>query len=284
MEVLKQENDETTSSLKQTSKATSSNDTSITQKIKRPVVSVNRVPMTSNWKIATIILLVALFFSSFIVGVDTLADKVVESTDPHNDLALTRASSEYNAAIRASLPSDHPLSESIADIGNKLVSAIQGERRFSYHFYVVNDDTINAFAFPGGEVFINLGLLRHFNNSDQIAAVLAHEIIHVEHRHGMRNIYKSQGRIALYGLIFGIFADDTASVASALSILKYGRAKETESDLFGAQLMSNAGYSQDAMVQMLNKLGDIDSGSLAWLSDHPDPKQRARRVAENAIK
>lgn len=284
MEVLRQENDETTSLLKQTSEATSSNHVSITRKIKQPAVSVYRVPITSNWKIATIILLVALFFSSFIVGVDTLADKVVENTDPKNDLAFTKASSEYYAAIHASLPSDHPLSERIAEIGSKLVSAIQGERRFSYHFYVVNDDTINAFAFPGGEVFINLGLLRYINNSDQIAAVLAHEIIHVEHRHGIRNIYKSQGRIALYGLIFGIFADDTATVASTLSILKYGRAKEMESDLFGARLMANAGYSQDAMVQMLNKLGDIDSRSLAWLSDHPDPKQRARRVAENTFK
>ncbi len=192
------------------------------------------------------------------------------------------------------LPSSSPVSQYVSRLGQQLAAKAPGYR-WPYTFKVVNQKEINAFALPGGPVYVNLGTIQTADESE-LAGVMAHEISHVVMRHSMREASKAQwiqiggalGSAVLGGLFGNTMGGQLAQLGIQLGaggvIMKYSREAETEADLVGSQIMYDAGYDPYAMVeffQVLAKQGG--GGGPQFLSDHPDPGNRAQTVS-NVIK
>ncbi|MRG96428.1 M48 family metalloprotease [Polyangium spumosum] len=147
---------------------------------------------------------------------------------------------------------------------------------------VVKDDQVNAFALPGGEVFVLTGLLdRAKDDDDQVRGVLAHEIGHAVKRHGVRSLVRN----AVFGLtiafVVGDLNDVTATViagASQLDTLSYSRSMEEEADAFGVDLLGRRKYSPEGLARFLESLESAPVPEL--LSTHPDSDARAKAIRE----
>jgi beta-barrel assembly-enhancing protease len=177
--------------------------------------------------------------------------------------------------------------EYITRIGKRILATMETQP-FDYEFYVLNTPDINAFAVPGGKVFINTGLLTTVENEDELAGVMAHEIGHVVARHIARQ--SEQGmKLALAtlgALLAGIFLGPQAAAAIGVTgqaaantaMLKYSRDNEEESDYLGMKFMERAGYDPKAMVTMMKKLrrvsGPAGSDPPSYLLSHPAVEQR----------
>ena len=183
----------------------------------------------------------------------------------------------------------------IQNIGKKLIAQRQANSaKFPYSFKVVADNSVNAFALPGGSAFIHTGLIAKAENEAQIAAVLAHEISHVALRHGTHesskaNIVQIPAAIAAQvlgsgGLLGTLEAAGIGLLANG-ALLKFSRSAENEADLMGAQIMAQAGYNPIEMARFFEKL-EAETGKGSWItsmmSDHPNPGNRVKNV-ENEI-
>jgi predicted Zn-dependent protease len=186
------------------------------------------------------------------------------------------------------LPARDPLSDYVSTLGHRLAQQVP-EPRYPYSFKVVNQKEINAFALPGGPVYINVGTVQAADNEAQLAGVIAHEIAHVYMRHATHNASRQMaaqipvsilgsllgqgvgGQLARLGLSFGV-----GSV-----FLKYSRDAESEADRVGAKIMYEAGYDPRQMAAFFENLeAEGGRGGPQFLSDHPNPGNRARAVNE----
>lgn len=160
-----------------------------------------------------------------------------------------------------------------------------------WQFRVVDDGAVNAFAVPGGFIYVTRGILAHMGSEAELASVLGHEIGHVTARHSVNQLSKQQ--LAGLGLGLGAIAlgDQAgallpaASAGMQLFFLKYGRDHERQSDQLGLRYMTRAGYEPDEMVSMfrtLSRSSRAAGGSRIpeWLSTHPSPENREQRTAE----
>jgi predicted Zn-dependent protease len=175
----------------------------------------------------------------------------------------------------------------VADIGKRM--AAQSERpNLPWEFHVVNDAAVNAFAIPGGFIYVTRGLMSSINTEAELATVIGHEIAHVTNRHSVQQISKAQ--LAQVGLGVGsILSSDIAKfgqLASAglgLLFLKYGRDAENQADQGGFRYALEQNYDVREMPKVFQTLGRISetggSGKLPeWLSTHPDPGNRIKRI------
>ena len=185
----------------------------------------------------------------------------------------------------------------VEDVGRRLVSAIPPEYRhpeFRYTFRVVNMREINAFALPGGPMFLNRGMIESSANEAEMAGVMAHEISHVALRHGTAQATKGQkfqiGAVAgqILGAIVGGTAGSVIAQGSQFGLgayfLKYGREYERQADLLGAQIMARAGYDPRQMANMFRTI-EKESGGRGgpeWLSSHPNPGNRYEAINREA--
>jgi beta-barrel assembly-enhancing protease len=214
---------------------------------------------------------------------------------PQQDVQLGR---EAAAEIRKQLP---PLNDSransfIARIGKRLTSNIPPQYRqpaFRYSFDVLNLSDINAFALPGGPMFLNRGMIQAARTDGEVAGVMAHELAHVVLRHGTAQATAAQPYAlgALGGQILGavvggrlgdIIAGGT-DVGLGVYFMRYGREFEREADLVGAQIMARAGYDprqMASMFQTIEKAGGARGPE--WLSSHPNPGNRAQAITREA--
>lgn len=163
--------------------------------------------------------------------------------------------------------------------------------KWPYSFHVINQKEINAFALPGGPIFVNLGTIQAADNEAQLAGVLAHEISHVVQRHGTRAASKQMATQLPLALIGGMMGNSTLSRATQMGIsfgvgsyfLKNSRQSESEADLLGADIMYDSGFDPHQMAVFFVKLeeqsGKQSTGS-QFLSDHPDPGNRAGAVSQ----
>lgn len=192
---------------------------------------------------------------------------------------------------------DDATSERLVDrIGERLVDSIPPQFRqpaFRYSFDVVNMREINAFALPGGPMFVNRGMIQASGSEAEVAGVMAHELAHVVLRHGTVQASKAQkfqiGAIAgqILGAIVGGNAGAVIAQGSEFGLgayfLKYSREFEREADLFGAQIMARAGYDPRAMATMFDKIArQGGSGAPEWLSSHPNPGNRSAAIRKEA--
>jgi Zn-dependent protease with chaperone function len=181
-------------------------------------------------------------------------------------------------------------------IGKRLAANIPVEYRqppFRYTFDVVNMREINAFALPGGPMFVNRGMIEASGTEAEVAGVMAHELAHVVLRHGTLQASKGQkfqiGAIAgqILGAIVGGNAGAVIAQGSEIGLsayfLKYSREYEREADILGAQIMAKAGYDARAMATMFERIAkEGGRGGPEWLSSHPNPGNRSAAIRKEA--
>ncbi len=174
-------------------------------------------------------------------------------------------------------------------LGAKLVQYAPGEK-WPYEFHVVNQAEINAFALPGGPIFVNLGTIQAAETEAQLAGVMAHEISHVAQRHSTCNLTKQQTPSLLAGLgqmaagillpgSLGTLAQTGIGAAAGFGFLKMSRESEKQADLMGTDILYDAGYDPRAMPQFFEVIqGKYGNGGAQFLSDHPNPGNRVDYV------
>lgn len=197
------------------------------------------------------------------------------------------------------LPENSEVDRYVESVGNRLIAAIPREyqqRAFRYEFDVVNARDINAFALPGGPMFVNRGMIESARTEGEMAGVMAHELSHVILRHGTAQATEAQSAKyqipaiggAILGAIIGgnlggVIAQGTQLGISAY-FLKYSRNYERQADILGAQIMANAGYDPRDLANMFQTIERQSGGSSApeWLSSHPNPGNRYQMIRQEA--
>jgi Zn-dependent protease with chaperone function len=175
-----------------------------------------------------------------------------------------------------------PAVEALQRIGKRLVPASQ----YKYQWFIQRDNTVNAFALPGGVVIVNSGLIKKVDSADELAAVLAHEVQHVEQRHALKNMINNLGWTAGLLAIVGDVNAAAVLVMHQLGNSYFSRGVEEEADRLGFKTLVDAKIAPQGMVTLLQKLAKETSGDgPEWLSSHPDTARRVREmqkmVAEN---
>jgi len=178
----------------------------------------------------------------------------------------------------------------VNELGRRLAAKATGEK-YPYQFKVVNDRAINAFALPGGPIYVNRGAIEAADNEAQLAGVIAHEASHVALRHGTNQASKASAAQMPLAILGGIIGSDStkaalaqlgASFAMNSVLLKYSRAAETQADLLGTQILYDSGYDPRAMGQFFQILEaqQETKGQVEFFSNHPSPDNRIERVNE----
>jgi len=188
------------------------------------------------------------------------------------------------------LPDSSPVSQYVRQLGAKLVNVTPGYR-WPFNFHVVASEEINAFALPGGAMFVNLGAINAAETEAQLAGVMAHELSHVVLRHSTCNMTKQQAPRVLAGIgqlaagvilgngALGSMAEKGIGAVAGLGFLKMSREDEKQADLLGTDLLYDAGYDPRGMAQFFEIIqAKYGSGSVGWLSDHPNPGNRTQYV------
>ncbi|MGE0127202.1 MAG: M48 family metalloprotease [Blastocatellales bacterium] len=213
---------------------------------------------------------------------------------PEQDVEMGRQSAQQ-ILTETPMLDDPRIDGYIKQLGAKLASKAAGER-FPYQFRVVATREINAFALPGGFLFVNAGTIAEARNEGELAGVMAHEIAHAALRHGTNQATKAQ--LAEMGLgILGSIAGsgenpDLGRAVGAIGglganmlFLKYGRAAEKEADLEGARILAEAGYDPRDMANFFKTLEAQGGQSVPeMLSDHPDPGNRIKYILDEIPK
>lgn len=210
------------------------------------------------------------------------------SLTPRQEIALGLQSAPELIREFGGVYNDPQVQQAIDQIGANLVNnTVAAEYPWQYDFTVLNDpQTVNAFALPGGPVFITTALLGRLETEDQVAAVLAHEIVHVLARHSAQRIAQNDltnGLIGAVGVASGdAGATQTAAMIAQLVNMSYGRDDEIQSDTIGVCLMLQAGYDPQGMVEVMGILAEAGGGSQQpeFFSSHPNPDNRIDRIRE----
>jgi predicted Zn-dependent protease len=176
-------------------------------------------------------------------------------------------------------------------VGKRLASAPEAVKSgFPFTFEVVADPSINAFALPGGPMFINTGLLKAVDNEAQLAGVMGHEMSHVILRHGTNQLSKREiftlpamlGEQVMGTSMLAQMAAQGIDVLSTGVLLKFSRTAESQADLTGSHIMSESGYDPVQMAKFFEKLNTPGGQPPEFLSDHPNPDNREKAIAKEA--
>jgi hypothetical protein len=212
---------------------------------------------------------------------------------PQQDVEIG-AQSAVQAERQLPILRDREVDDYINRIGQRL-AANAGGPQFQYRFRVVNASDINAFALPGGYVYLNRGIIENARNEGEVAGVLAHEIAHSALRHGTHQASKAYAAQAglqiLGGLLGGKVGNNTAQILNTVGgigmnalFLKFTRDLETQADVRGAQILSASGYTPADMVSFFQQLERVDrSKKTTWLSHHPAPPDRIARIEKERL-
>jgi Zn-dependent protease with chaperone function len=219
---------------------------------------------------------------------------------PQQDVEVGRAGA---AEVHKQYPviKDDKIQRYLTKLGDRLVAAAPQELKesvFQYSFTLVNLKEINAFALPGGPMFVHRGMFDAAKEEGEVVGVMAHELSHVLLRHGTANASKAQnpwlqlGQLAgaIGGAAVGGAAGDLISQGSDFGLgtllLKYSRDFEKQADLLGAQIMARAGYDPRSLAHMFETIGKQagaeGGGGPQWMSSHPNPGNRSEYIAKEA--
>ncbi len=212
---------------------------------------------------------------------------------PEDDIQLGKeASAEIEKQVQ--LLNDRRVDDYLTRLGLKLSKVAPGHK-FPYQFKGVNDLSINAFALPGGHLYINRGTIEAADNEAQLAGVVGHEIGHAALRHGTNQLTKAQLAEGLLGILGGVVGSGSwkgavtqigAGFFANSVLLKYSRDAERQADIIGTQILYDNSYDPRAMAQFFDKLAAETQGSRApeWFSSHPHPENRAAKVNDEIAK
>ena len=250
---------------------------------------------TSRFKLMLIIGLAMAAFQAFKFYTNTQTNPITGEEQrvqwtTEEEVGIGLQSLPQMAQQHGGLHPDQRARDHVANVGKRLVNnSIVRRSRYPFDFHLLRDDrTVNAFALPGGQVFITAALYSKFENEDQLAGVLGHEIGHVIHRHGAERM-ASQGFIQ--GLIQSVMIGSggngslaqVASVVGNYSSMSYGRDQELESDDFGVRLMLEAGYDAENLIGVMDILEAASGGGAKpeFQSSHPSPENRRQKIKES---
>ena len=244
---------------------------------------------------ATVVVGIGVLLSGGALGGQTPVTQSNNKYTPAQDVELGRQAA---VEVEQQLPMlrDEEVTSFIASIGKRLVQSIPENLRhseFQYSFQVVNVREINAFALPGGPMYINRGMIAAANSQGEVASVMAHELSHVALRHGTAQATKATKYEigTLLGAIVGSIIGGNVGSAVAqgtqfglgTAFLRFSREFEREADLLGSQIMAEAGYDPREMASMFQTIqAQGGSGGPQWLSDHPDPGNRYEAITREA--
>jgi len=198
---------------------------------------------------------------------------------------------QYSQQINRQMPmlNDQATLNYVNQIGSQL-AAIADPRGIRYHFYVVNSDVVNAFALPGGYVYVNRGLIERADNVSELAGVLAHEIGHVAERHSIEQLQRAQnanlGLNVLYGVLLGRqpsgVEQAAVQVGGGAVFAGYGRDAEREADRVGVGYMVRANYNPNGMATFFQELLEMQQRQPSrveqWFSTHPTTQERVNNT------
>lgn len=181
---------------------------------------------------------------------------------------------------------DAKITKFVADLGNRMVP-VSHRPNLKYEFKVLDSPVINAFAVPGGYVYITRGILAYMNNEAEFAGVMGHEIGHITARHSAKQYSRAQ--LATLGLGLGSAVSENfaqlaglAQTSLGLIFLRFGRDAERESDRLGVEYSTRIGYDSREMAnffQTLDRMSPSDQGGLpGWFSTHPSPSERVGNI------
>ena len=211
------------------------------------------------------------------------------------DVGMTRQQQEQLGLKAASevyqqmpvLPDNSPVTQYVQALGRKLVKVIPQQYTWPYQFHVIEQKEINAFALPGGPIFVNVGTITSADNESELAGVIAHEMSHVYMQHSAKQARKStlpsivSGLGQILGAIGGVggaLAGAGMQMVGGLWSMKYSRADEAQADSVGAIIMYKAGYPPKAMADFFEKLEKQGGAGPQFMSDHPNPGNRVEAV------
>jgi beta-barrel assembly-enhancing protease len=203
------------------------------------------------------------------------------------EVALGLQSEPAMAEQMGGLDPDPALRALVEEVGTRLATrSVAAESGYEFRFHLLRDpETVNAFALPGGPIFITRGLLDRLDDQAQLAGVLGHEIGHVIGRHSAEQIAKSRLAQGLVGAVGVATSDEygpnrqaqaAAAVVAQMVQLRYGRSDELQSDTLGVRLMAEAGYDPRALIDVMRVLAEAGGGRSQpeFMSSHPDPGNR----------
>jgi predicted Zn-dependent protease len=207
---------------------------------------------------------------------------------PEEEIAMGLQAAPSMAQQYGGLYPDQEAQDLVDHIGQKIVAeslAAKSPYRFDFHL-LADTQTVNAFALPGGQIFITAALLEKLETEGQLAGVLGHEVGHVIARHSAEHLAKqklTQGVTGAIGTASGSL--ETARMAQMIGQminLKYGRDDELESDKLGVKFMTDAGYDPRSLIQVMKILAEATGGARQpeFMSSHPDPGNRAERIQQ----
>lgn len=216
------------------------------------------------------------------------------SITPEQEVALGLQSAPQMAAEFGGLYNDPKVQQMVKEVGQRIVQQTEaGKSDYRFDFHVLADNqTINAFALPGGQIFITMALLSKMTNQDQLAGVLGHEIGHVVGRHSAEHM--AQGEL-MQGLVQATTiatydpslpgSQQSAAIAQYVGQIvnmKFGREDELESDKFGVKYMMQCGYRPEAMIEVMEILKQASGGrsQSEFMSTHPSPENRVEHIKQ----
>jgi Zn-dependent protease with chaperone function len=164
-----------------------------------------------------------------------------------------------------------PAQRVVEEIGTRLTR----DSRYHYQWFVLEDDTVNAFAMPGGYVVVHTGLIEAADSAEELAGVLAHEVQHVEQRHSLKGLVHGLGWQAALSLAIGDVSGSVwGGLANQLGQLKFSRAQESEADLAGLKALAQAGIDPSGMLRFFEQMAERDGVQVTLLSSHPASADR----------
>jgi hypothetical protein len=224
--------------------------------------------------------------------------KITPPANKYSTAQDVKLGQEAAAEAKKELPmlNDDRVDDYVENVGRRLVAAIPPEfqhSEFRYTFDVVNQKEINAFALPGGPMFLNRGMMEAAASEAEMAGVMAHEISHVALRHGTAQAGNTTlpGIVGLGGQILGGILGGTlgnvvglgSQIGATAWMTKYSREYESQADILGAQILARAGYDPRQMANMFKTIeSQGGGGGPEWLSSHPNPGNRYNAINAEA--
>lgn len=203
---------------------------------------------------------------------------------PQQDIELGKKASTQ-VPRQFALLNNQRVDQYLQRLGTRLATHAPGYK-YPYQYRCINSETINAFALPGGFVYINRGVIENADDEAQLAAVMAHETAHVALRHGTSQATKAYAAEAGINIVEALIGGNAATllmgrflggVGIPIAFLKMSRTDESQADILGAQILHDAGYDPQAMADFYEKLGQLPQPA-EFFSDHPSPEHRIERI------